>query len=130
MLAPILPPELPNAGAVGWAGETGKLGFPGPEVLVGLAGPAGPAGPVGPAGEVPLPFPYGGITEGRPESVGREPTGQTVVETGYVEVTTTVDEAGQSVTVAGHLVIVTTLVAYTVEVVYSSDPGVVVGTGV
>jgi hypothetical protein len=77
-----------------------------------------------------LPFPYGGITEGRPESVGREPTGQTVVETGYVEVTTTVDEAGQSVTVAGHLVIVTTLVAYTVEVVYSSDPGVVVGTGV
>ncbi len=53
-----------------------------------------------------------------------------MVETGYTEVTTTVDEAGQSVTVLGHLVIVTTLVAYTVEVVYSSDPGVVVGTGV
>ena len=98
--------------------------------MVGLAGPPGPAGPVGPAGEVPLPFPYGGITEGRPEPVGRGPTGQTVVETGYTEVTTTVDEAGQLVTVLGHFVIVTTLVAYTVEVVYSSDPGVVVGTGV
>ncbi len=33
-------------------------------------------------------------------------TGHTVVETGMVEVTVTVDEAGQLVTVGGHLVIV------------------------
>lgn len=106
------------------------LGCTGPDEMVGFPGPPGPAGPVGPAGEVPLLFPYGGITVGTPESVGRGPTGQTVVETGYTEVTTTVDEAGQSVTVWGHFVIVTMLVAYTVEVVYSSDAGVVVGTGV
>lgn len=33
-------------------------------------------------------------------------TGHTVVETGMVEVTVTVDEAGQLVTVGGHLVMV------------------------
>lgn len=44
-------------------------------------------------------------------------TGQMVVETGMVDVTTTVDLAGQLVTVGAQLVMVTSLVVYTVEVV-------------
>ena len=46
-------------------------------------------------------------------------TGQTVVETAIVEVTTVVEPspAGQSVTLAAQLVIVISLVVYTVEVV-------------
>jgi collagen type VII alpha len=74
-LAPILSPELPKTGLLGCTGVTGLLGCTGitgllgctgADDLVGFAGPPGPAGPVGPAGDVPLPFPYGGITEGRP----------------------------------------------------------------
>lgn len=55
-------------------------------------------------------------------------TGQIVVETGIVDVTTTVDLAGQFVTSGAQLVIVTSLVAYTVEVVnfWAAD---VVGAG-
>lgn len=49
-------------------------------------------------------------------------TGQIVVETGIVFVVT--DPTGQFVTVAGHLVIVSTRVVYTVEVVYSSGEDV------
>lgn len=45
-------------------------------------------------------------------------TGQTVVETAMVEVTTVVESAGQLVTLAAQLVMVTSLVVYTVEVVH------------
>jgi hypothetical protein len=44
-------------------------------------------------------------------------TGQMVVETAMVEVTTLVESAGQLVTVEAHLVTVISLVMYTVEVV-------------
>jgi hypothetical protein len=44
-------------------------------------------------------------------------TGQTVVEMGMVEVTTVVESAGQLVTLAAQLVMVISLVVYTVEVV-------------
>ncbi len=62
-------------------------------------------------------------------------TGQTVVETGTVEVTTTVDEAGQSVTVGPHLVMVLVVVVKMVEVVHwvvvlDGGGGWVVGTSV
>jgi hypothetical protein len=45
-------------------------------------------------------------------------TGQTVVETAMVEVTTVVESAGQLVTLAAQLVMVILLVVYTVEVVH------------
>jgi hypothetical protein len=45
-------------------------------------------------------------------------TGQTVVEIAIVDVTTVVESAGQLVTVAAQLVMVTSLVVYTVEVVH------------
>ena len=45
-------------------------------------------------------------------------TGQTVVETAMVEVTTVVESAGQLVTLAAQLVMVISLVVYTVEVVH------------
>lgn len=49
-------------------------------------------------------------------------TGQTVVEMGIVEVTTTVESAGQSVIEAAQLVTVTSLVVYTVEVTIRTMP--------
>lgn len=61
-------------------------------------------------------------------------TGQTVVETGTVEVTMTVDEAGQSVTVGPHLVMVLVVVVKMVDVVHwvvvLDAGGCVVGTSV
>lgn len=48
-------------------------------------------------------------------------TGQTVVETAMVEVTTDVESAGQSVTVGAQLVIVISLVVKMVEVVHDCD---------
>ena len=45
-------------------------------------------------------------------------TGQTVVRTGMVEVTTVVESAGQFVIVGAQLVMVTSLVVYIVEVVH------------
>lgn len=45
-------------------------------------------------------------------------TGQTVVRTGMVEVTTVVESAGQFVTVGAQLVMVTSLVVYIVEVIH------------
>jgi hypothetical protein len=65
--------------------------------LLGLE-PAGREGELAPAGVVSV-------------------TGQTVVEIAMVEVTTVVESAGQSVTLAAQLVIVISLVVYTVEVV-------------
>jgi hypothetical protein len=94
MLALSLPAELLKTVSLGCTGVTGLLGCPGLDVLVRFAGPPGPAGPVEPAGDVPLPLPYGGITTGppgAPELGGAGPTGQTVVETAYVDVTTTVE---------------------------------------
>jgi hypothetical protein len=49
------------------------------------------------------------------------------VERAIVEVTTTVEWAGQLVTVGAQLVMVTSLVVYTVEVVYTG--ALVVDTG-
>src|SRR5206468_1508486 len=51
------------------------------------------------------------------EAVSVAVTGQTVVETAMVSVTTSVDSAGQCETVSGHLVTVRVWVEYTVEVV-------------
>lgn len=48
-------------------------------------------------------------------------TGQTVVEIAMVEVTTEVESAGQLVMVGAQLVIVTSLVVYTVEIVHLAD---------
>lgn len=73
-----------------------------------------------------------------PVSVGVEPagvvsvTGHTVVETAMVEVTTVVESAGQLVIVGAQLVIVISLVVYTVEVVHLGGelaPGVEPPTG-
>lgn len=58
-------------------------------------------------------------------------TGHTVVETAIVEVTTVVEPAGQFVTVGAQLVIVISLVEYTVEVVIRGvveGPPVTTGT--
>lgn len=54
-------------------------------------------------------------------------TGHTVVEMGMVDVTTTVDPAGQLVTEAAQLVIVISLVVYTVDVVHLLGEAVVAG---
>lgn len=51
---------------------------------------------------------------------GASVTGHTVVEIAMVEVTTEVESAGQSVMAGAQLVIVTSLVVYTVEVVHLS----------
>ena len=59
-------------------------------------------------------------------------TGHTVVEIAMVEVTTVVESAGQLVTVGAQLVIVISLVVYTVEVVHLGGelaPGVVPAAG-
>jgi hypothetical protein len=67
--------------------------------------------------------------EGREtEAVSVAVTGHTVVETAMVEVMTLIELAGQSVTVGAQLVMVISLVVYTVEVVHWT--GVVTGTGV
>lgn len=55
-------------------------------------------------------------------------TGHTVVEMAIVEVTTVVESAGQLVTVGAQLVIVISLVVYTVDVVHRGgelEPGVI-----
>lgn len=54
-------------------------------------------------------------------------TGQIVVEIAIVEVTTVVESAGQLVTEAAQLVIVISLVVYTVEVVHLLGEAVVAG---
>jgi hypothetical protein len=59
-------------------------------------------------------------------------TGHTVVEMAMVEVTTVVESAGQLVTVGAQLVIVISLVVYTVEVVHlggALEPGVIPAAG-
>lgn len=69
-----------------------------------------------------------GVDPAGPVSV----TGHTVVETAMVEVTTVVESAGQLVTVGAQLVIVISLVVYTVEVVHLGGelaPGVEPPTG-
>jgi hypothetical protein len=88
------------------------------------------------AGELTGRTPVGvgtGGKDGEPVAAGAvSVTGQTVVETAIVEVTTVVepDPAGQSVTLAAQLVIVILLVVYTVEVVMRTGvltAGVVTG---
>lgn len=69
-----------------------------------------------------------GVDPAGPVSV----TGHTVVETAMVEVTTVVESAGQLVTVGAQLVIVISLVVYTVDVVHLGGelaPGVEPPTG-
>ena len=72
-----------------------------------------------PAGELTGKTPLEPVPIGR----GVEPTavvsvtGHTVVEIGIVEVTTVVESAGQLTTSGAQLVMVTSLVVYTVEVV-------------
>lgn len=68
------------------------------------------------AGKVPLGAGTRGVDTTVEEAVSV--TGQTVVEMGMVEVTTDIDSAGQSVTVGAQLVMVYSLVAYTVDVVH------------
>lgn len=94
-----------------------------------------PLGPMEPEGE-DTGETTGGVATGTDELISKVPlgagtrgvdtiveeavsvTGQTVVEMGMVEVTTDIDSAGQSVTVGAQLVMVYSLVAYTVDVVH------------
>jgi ribosomal 50S subunit-recycling heat shock protein len=115
---------------------TGELPL-GPAGLVTGELPLGPAGTLSvgedPAGAVSVEEDPAGAV-----SVGVEPagvvsvTGHTVVEMGIVEVTTVVESAGQLVTVGAQLVIVISLVVYTVEVVHlggALEPGVIPAAG-
>lgn len=126
---------------------------PGAEEVTGEL-PLGPAGlvtgelPLGPAGldDDPAGTLSVGIEPVGAVSVGEDPagvvdwpaagvvsvTGHTVVEMAMVEVTTVVESAGQLVTVGAQLVIVISLVVYTVEVVHlggALEPGVIPAAG-
>lgn len=90
-------------GDVGGADELGPAGAAGEVLDTGLE-PEGPAAGVVPEG---LPV-FAGVEDDDDVSVAV--TGQMVVEIAMVEVTTTVEWAGQLVTVGAQLVIVTSVV--------------------
>jgi heme/copper-type cytochrome/quinol oxidase subunit 2 len=114
---------------------------PGAEAVTGEL-PLGPAGLEDPTGTLPVGIdPVGAVSVGEgPAGVVDCPaagvvsvTGHTVVEIAMVEVTTVVESAGQLVTVGAQLVIVISLVVYTVEVVHlggALEPGVIPAAGV
>lgn len=96
----------------------------GPETTLDGAGVVAGTSPVGVLGAVGingvLVFEPGATDDGSVAgevSVSVSVTGHTVVETAIVEVTTVVESAGQLTTVGAQLVIVTSSVEYTVEVV-------------
>lgn len=93
--------------------EEGKIEDPGTDVP--LATPGIPADEL--TGETPLGLDTAGTESELVAVAVVSVTGQTVVERAIVEVTTTVDPAGQLVTVGAQLVIVIKLVVNTVEVV-------------